>query len=307
MFNKRFWIERVLPHIETSFVTLLIVAGAFVYGIFYVNENVAKIKKESEESKQKITELESKISSIESLLGETKDNTETIASILSETLTQSDVLQSELSNISQTVGVLEKLNFTDPELLQKYSKIYFLNEHYEPQSLTEIPEEYIYEKDKTIEFQTDAWPFLESMLDEIKNTENGELFIASGYRSFDYQEDLKNSYVIKYGEGTANTFSADQGYSEHQLGTTIDFTTKSLSGNLNGFDKTDEYEWLVENAYKYGFVLSYPKGNTYYRYEPWHWRFVGVSLSTYLKENNMFFYDMDQREIDKYLPNIFDR
>ena len=144
MFNKRFWIERVLPHIETSFVTLLIVAGAFVYGIFYVNENVAKIKKESEESKQKITELESKISSIESLLGETKDNTETIASILSETLTQSDVLQSELSNISQTVGVLEKLNFTDPELLQKYSKIYFLNEHYEPHSLTEIPEEYIY-------------------------------------------------------------------------------------------------------------------------------------------------------------------
>lgn len=307
MFSKRFWLEKVLPYIETSFVTLLIVAGAFVYGIFYINENVAKVKKEGEENAQKVAQLEEKLTLLESLLYETKENTETIASILGGTLDENSALKSELSTISETVGVLEKLSFTDEELLQKYSKVYFLNEHYEPESLTKIGEEYLYEKDKEMYFQSDAWFFLESLLDEANKDGNLNLLLASAYRSFDYQEGLKNSYVVKYGEGTANTFSADQGYSEHQLGTAVDFTTTSLSGALNGFDKKDEYDWLLENAHKYGFVISYPEGNSYYKYEPWHWRFVGVKLATYLHENNMYFYDMDQREIDKYLPNLFDR
>lgn len=307
MFSKRFWLEKVLPHIETSFVTLLIVAGAFVYGIFYINENVAKVKKEGEETAQKVAQLEEKLTSLESLLYDTKENTETIASILGGTLDENSALKSELSTISETVGVLEKLSFTDEELLQKYSKVYFLNEHYEPESLTKIGEEYLYEKDKEMYFQSDAWFFLESLLDEANKDGNLNLLLASAYRSFDYQEGLKNFYVVKYGEGTANTFSADQGYSEHQLGTAVDFTTTSLSGALNGFDKKDEYDWLLENAHKYGFVISYPEGNSYYKYEPWHWRFVGVKLATYLHENNMYFYDMDQREIDKYLPNLFDR
>ncbi|MEK7495870.1 MAG: D-alanyl-D-alanine carboxypeptidase family protein, partial [Patescibacteria group bacterium] len=64
--------------------------------------------------------------------------------------------------------------------------------------------------------------------------------------------------------------------------------------------------WLTENAYKYGFILSYPKQNTYYRFEPWHWRFVGVALATKLHDGNKYFYDLSQREIDQYLVSIFD-
>ncbi|MDP2648876.1 MAG: D-alanyl-D-alanine carboxypeptidase family protein, partial [bacterium] len=95
-------------------------------------------------------------------------------------------------------------------------------------------------------------------------------------------------------------------YSEHQLGTTADFITTGLGGQLDGFGDTAAYQWLLGNAYRYGFVLSYPKDNGFYIYEPWHWRFVGVKLATYLHNNNMNFYEMDQRDIDAYLADIFD-
>ena len=110
---------------------------------------------------------------------------------------------------------------------------------------------------------------------------------------------------MSYGSG-ANSFSADQGYSEHQLGTAIDFTTLELGSDFSSFEKTDAYKWLLDNAYEYGFILSYPKDNTYYQFEPWHWRFVGKSLANTLHQENKNFYDVDQRTIDSYLISIFD-
>jgi LAS superfamily LD-carboxypeptidase LdcB len=100
--------------------------------------------------------------------------------------------------------------------------------------------------------------------------------------------------------------SADQGYSEHQLGTALDFTTRALGAGFTSFAKTEAYSWLQANAYKYGFVISYPEDNTYYQFEPWHWRFVGVSLATMLHEEGQNFYDVLQSKIDAYLIKIFD-
>jgi hypothetical protein len=53
--------------------------------------------------------------------------------------------------------------------------------------------------------------------------------------------------------------------------------------------------------------MSYPKGNEYYVYEPWHWRFVGKDLARYLHKRNKHFYDLEQRKIDEYIPTLFDR
>ena len=72
------------------------------------------------------------------------------------------------------------------------------------------------------------------------------------------------------------------------------------------FEKTPAFTWLKENAHDYGFILSYPKGNLYYQYEPWHWRFVGEDLAEDLFEDGKEFYELDQREIDEYLVDIFD-
>jgi hypothetical protein len=87
---------------------------------------------------------------------------------------------------------------------------------------------------------------------------------------------------------------AEPGASEHQLGTTVDFTDSSISYqccNYN-FHKSKAYKWLEQNAYKYGFVLSYPKNakkTTGYIYEPWHWRFVGQELATKLHNEEITF------------------
>lgn len=215
---------------------------------------------------------------------------------------RNNAFEERLKDISGTVGKLDKLSKTDPELLQKYSKVYFLNENYVPSALTQIPEEWTTNGEEEY-FHKEAWPRLKSLLEAAK--EDGiELRIVSGYRAFEKQAQLKSSYTVRYGSG-ANTFSADQGYSEHQLGTTIDFTTKELGG-LTGFGDTKAFTWLTEHAHRYGFILSYPEGNSFYVYEPWHWRYVGRSLANDLEDENKSFYDLDQRTLDEYLIELFD-
>ena len=215
------------------------------------------------------------------------------------------LIAQDLQKVTGTVGTLDKLRRMDPELLQKYSKVYFLNEHYKPSSVYPIPEEFLYQKEKPQTFQTDALPHLVALLTDARNAST-TLRITSGYRSFYDQASLKTGYTVTYGAGTANKFSADQGYSEHQLGTTVDFITTGVSSTLIGFDTKPAFIWLQANAYKYGFVLSYPKNNSYYIYEPWHWRYVGVSLATRLHNEGKNFYDADQRTIDEYLTVFFD-
>ncbi len=213
-------------------------------------------------------------------------------------------LGEQVGEITDTVGDLEKLSRLDPELLQKYSKVYFLNEHYIPDRLTNISSKYLYNTNSPQRIHARVWPRLEDLLGDASD-DNIALQIISAYRSFGDQTSLKADYGVVYGSG-ANQFSADQGYSEHQLGTTVDFATPGTGALSASFEATTAYQWLLNNAHKYGFVLSYPQGNAYYQFEPWHWRFVGTDLARDLHRDNLNFYDMDQRKIDEYLLNIFD-
>ena len=211
----------------------------------------------------------------------------------------------QVGDVSNTVSTLQKLSKTDPELLIKYSKVFFLNENYAPSRLSEIPEQYKYSNTKILKINSQVLPYLQRMIEDAKNA-NNLLYVYSAFRSFNEQKSLKGQYSIVYGSGSANSFSADQGYSEHQLGTTIDFITPGLGGNLDGFDTTESYKWLLNNAYRYGYILSYPKNNKFYVFEPWHWRFIGIKLATDLHNQGKSFYDMDQRDIDDYLVSVFD-
>lgn len=214
--------------------------------------------------------------------------------------------QQQVSTVSSTVSTLQKLSKTDSQLLGKYSRVFFLNEYYAPANLVAVPNDYAYSNTKTLKFQTDVWPHLQQMLDTAKK-DDVTMYVFSAYRSFNEQSALKNGYKITYGTGTANAFSADQGYSEHQLGTTVDLIAPGLGGVLDGFDNTKAYSWLLANAYRFGFILSYPKNNTFYVFEPWHWRYVGVKLAGELHDQGKNFYDLDQRTIDSYLVNFFDQ
>lgn len=255
--------------------------GAYSYDIFQ-KENI-KILSEQEEAKETILEL----------LKKTRSQRATI-----------DSFNGQIQGIAVTVGTLEKLAATDEELLKKYSKVYFLNENYRPAKLTTIDRKYLYNKDDAY-IHTQVLPYLEKLL-EAARADGINLLIASAFRSFETQASLKSEYKFVYGAGTANQFSADQGYSEHQLGTSVDFTTLEAGGAFPKFRLEPAYQWLTDNAHQYGFALSYPEGNSYYRFEPWHWRFVGVSLAGMLYQGHKYFYDLDQREIDTYLIKLFD-
>lgn len=217
---------------------------------------------------------------------------------------KNDDFEDQIRGLAGTLGDLDKLAKIDKELLAKYSKVYFLNENYTPSKLKQINSKYIQDGKKDQYFHAEAIGHLEDLLDDAQDNDIN-LKVVSAYRSFDEQIDLKGQYTQIYGSG-ANTFSADQGYSEHQLGTTLDITTPEVGGTYNSFADTKAYAWLQDNAYRYGFILSYPEGNAFYVFEPWHWRFVGTDLAKDLHKTNKTFYDLDQRELDEYLLEIFD-
>jgi zinc D-Ala-D-Ala carboxypeptidase len=88
----------------------------------------------------------------------------------------------------------------------------------------------------------------------------------------------------------ANTFSAQAGQSEHQTGLAMDVSNGVAGNRLDtSFGDTPEGIWLVDNAYKYGFIIRYPEdrvADTGYQYEPWHLRYVGVDAATEIHEND---------------------
>ena len=108
------------------------------------------------------------------------------------------------------------------------------------------------------------------------------LAVRSAWRSYDYQRALFNSYVRTYGRAQALKFSARPGHSEHQMGTTVDFTVGPGVPLSTKFGDSPSGKWLARNGWKYGFIMSYPKGKrsaSCYGYEPWHWRYFGRDLA----------------------------
>jgi LAS superfamily LD-carboxypeptidase LdcB len=305
--TKSFWVHVAPP----LFVTILL--GSFIlYGYIQISTLKKQVELLATNLESTTLLLSSSTNQLSKNITDLNKQTTGISNSLTNTKQNIDAVKNQVGGVEQTVGsisgvvgTLQKLSQIDPQLLKKYSRVYFLNENYTPAHLVIIPTEYTYSSLRSEQFLTEAWPALKNLLDEAK-TQGVVLYTKSGYRSFNEQKILKSSYTVTYGAGTANAFSADQGYSEHQLGTTLDFITSGLGGQLNGFDKTEAYTWLTNNAYRFGFTLSYPKGNKYYIYEPWHWRYVGVKLATYLHDNKLNFYDADQRDIDKYTINMFD-
>lgn len=303
------------------FLALLIIIGSGTAGYFgYQTYQLKKIKlalenellqtqKDLSQTKADFVstkkDLESMINLIEEELSNTKIERNDFAQKYNDEKNRMDSFSSQIEGIGDKVGILQRLSQTDPELLIKYSKVYFLNDNYIPRSFVKIPSKYTFDSQEDYLFYSEIWQFLQNLLADSEN--NGiNIRIISAYRSFGEQNELKSSYSMIYGSG-ANQFSADQGYSEHQLGTTLDFTTLEIGeSTYSFFDKTTAYLWLLENAYKYGFIPSYPEGNKYYQFEPWHWRFVGRALAGKLHQEGKYFYNLEQREIDQYLISFFD-
>lgn len=163
-------------------------------------------------------------------------------------------------------------------LLALVTKETTLKSNYAPADLEPIPAYMFPSRD--MQLRREALEHLEELW-SVAEEEGVILTILSAYRSYSYQMSLFNRYAEKHGEEQANRFSARPGQSEHQLGTAVDFGGTAFDFKAE-FAQTPQGRWLAENAYRFGFALSYPEGKehiTGYIFEPWHYRYIGLDYA----------------------------
>lgn len=175
------------------------------------------------------------------------------------------------------------------------NKYYKLDKDYEPEDLTVINSKFASGTQKLRKEAADK--FEEMASDMLK--ENLKIYAGSTYRSYSYQEGLYNRYVKKDGFKEAETYSARAGYSEHQLGLAVDI----VNGKWNYLSEGDkEYTWLINNSYKYGFILRYPHESEYitgYVFEDWHFRYLGIDLATKVYKSKLTYDEYIARDMLK--------
>lgn len=185
-----------------------------------------------------------------------------------------------------------KLTNTFYTLVNKYN---YLREDFVPNNLVELEAPYAREGIYLVKSARDKFYELVK-----KASEEGLTIRAiSAYRGYTYQKRLYDKYVENDGIAKADTYSARPGFSDHQTGLVVDVDNSINS--FEGFTNTKEYQWMLANSYKYGFILRYPEGKeaiTGYQFESWHYRFVGVKLAKKIKASNLTFDEYFTRYLD---------
>ncbi len=171
-----------------------------------------------------------------------------------------------------------------------------IDENYNPGKLVSVGKHFnlsnhVY-SDLDVLIEENVANILKTFLDEVNKINKKFVVIAnSGFRTFDYQVKVMDYYVKLEGLEKAKKRVAEPGTSEHHTGFAIDlivFYKGKLLTDINVASKI--LRFIYNNAHKYGFILRYPKDKeniTGYPYEPWHIRYVGINLASYLFKNNM--------------------
>lgn len=184
---------------------------------------------------------------------------------------------------------LDKEDYVDAKEVKKFSIDMLVNKHrklggnFVPDDLVEVSKNYA--SSSGIQLNREAYAAFLKMA-KAAESEGYGIYINSAYRSYQDQVDLCEYYKGVYGDNYVLKYVAQPGFSEHQTGLGFDIGSTTTNVFLN----SKEYTWMQDNAYKYGFIMRFqPKfvDITGFRYEPWHYRYVGVDIATYIHENNM--------------------
>ncbi len=189
-------------------------------------------------------------------------------------------LTNEYRTLYENIEPVELLGQLDMNV----SKQYILPQDYLPTNLVSLSTVYA---SSGVTMEEKAAEQFVLMLDAMQEA-GLRAYANNAYRSYDTQTTLYDNYVIANGEDLANTFSAKPGHSEHQTGLAVDVA--STNTTFSTFADTDEYLWLVQNAYKYGFIQRYANDKTDitgYSQEEWHWRYLGVDLAAKVYESKL--------------------
>ena len=157
------------------------------------------------------------------------------------------------------------------------NKHFCVDKDFIPKDLVTVKKEYTIDGDEKTRAKKEAMDAAITMI-KAAEKEGQKLLINSGYRSYSDQQEVYDTYFKLYGENYVKKYVVNPGFSEHQTGLAFDFA----SGNKNVFKESTEYEWMINNSYKYGFCYRYQKkkeGFTQIKEEPWHFRYVGKKIA----------------------------
>lgn len=199
-----------------------------------------------------------------------------------------EIIRNVNSNIDREFYTDIKPTDIERGLLLIVNKYYQLEKDYHYQELVTISTRYSNNSGQKL--NKEAYEAFKKLVEK-GETEGVYIRNLSAYRSYNTQNSLYNNYVKEHGQEWADKWSARPGFSEHQTGLALDVAVKGKYG-FDKFENTKEFEWMKENAHEFGFILRYPKGKTHitgYGYEPWHYRYVGVDVATYIYENDLTF------------------
>lgn len=184
---------------------------------------------------------------------------------------------------------MDKEGYTDPTIVNTFSYTMLINkrrtttDEYVPDDLVKISKDYT--SDTSLKANKIALEAMESMIDDAKK-EGFNITINSAYRSYQDQEEIESTYKELYGEAYVTKYVSKPGFSEHQTGLAFDIG----STDTNIFINSDEYSWVVDNCYKYGFIYRFKtkyEDLTEIRSEAWHYRYVGKKAAKYIYENDI--------------------
>lgn len=197
---------------------------------------------------------------------------------------------------------MDKTEYEDSILVSKFSidmlvnKYHHLDSEFEPDDLVLISPEYT-DGDGDYYANKEAYNALIQMLKSAE-VDGMQMQVNSAYRSYQNQLDIIEYYRKWYGDNYVNNYVSKAGYSEHQTGLSFDIGSK----RKNIFAESEEYNWIMENCYKFGFIRRFTKkteGITGFRSEPWHYRYVGKEIAKYIYENNITFEEYYVMFLDK--------
>ena len=184
--------------------------------------------------------------------------------------------------------VIETRVADDGDLLVLVNKYYTVSMDYEPTDLVTIDNKYGTYTD--MEMKDVAYKAYKKLYDDAK-AEGFDLKLCSTMRSYNTQKTLFNNSLNNRGRETTNVRSAYPGRSEHHTGLAIDVTSASMGWGLTqDFIDYADGQWINDHCHEYGFIVRYPKGKTDitgYAYEPWHLRYVGIDVATYIMANDL--------------------
>ncbi len=195
---------------------------------------------------------------------------------------------------------MDKEAYTESQLIEEFSVDMLINKHrnlnkdFVPENLSKIDSKYASEDGmKASRLAINA--FIE--MSKAAKKDDMDIVINSAYRSYEDQEKISNTYLELYGQGYVDKYVAKPGFSEHQTGLCFDIGSR----NSKVFAESNEYKWMLENAYKYGFILRFPKKYeliTGFRSEPWHYRYVGKNIAKVIHDEDITLEEYFVRNLD---------